>query len=694
LSKSRFILKQAEVSGGASSDLTRYIAKHDLDRHREGERARPLFTDRADDLTFWKAREWLSITGGALSKDDVLHYVLSFENLPDYHDLGKDDRERATEIRHALRRALSRAAKEVGVEHWRWAAGIHINQPNPHVHILFNKNAIDRKTGDLTRVTKLLEPLVAHYPKGTAEARDFNYGIIINSFAESVDASLRARAQERDLSIVKTREATRLRERSTLQSDRILLGESMLARHEMERLSSLSFSHEKREWKSPEHLSRLKSNLEAAREYHTSLQPHVENLRARYKESGAPLPLPLLSPAEIRKLQDAAIERRDAERIQVLEKIRLSLATERGNAPRDSHERGRLAAQLREAETDAQWREWREKEFDKSFHLIRFGTNGEPSSLAGIDARIERERVKTSFIHVGIAAYFPSERRAALDEIARLETLRRQVEERIHARQVELNNERAQATDTAKTLREISEPDARKQAKDSRENMPDPAAPIFTRAELSRMEWRAHRMHDADLLREVEVARAESWKRLAPEKREPREALAARAFAHELVAEFDLEEVRKAHAAQAKRSSFTPVAARLSDGSIVTGSVRQTEILSRAKAIIHIVENTPERRERFNQIASAASARDLHAQADVEATARYFSAAQSIAEGFRQEFRREGKTLPAPAFTKSELDRLDLNRTREYGHEPSRAAHSNTAREQKSQTFQAHVHTR
>ena len=62
----------------------------------------------------------------------------------------------------------------------------------------------------------------------------------------------------------------------------------------------------------------------------------------------------MLSPAEIRKLQDAAIERRDAERIQVLEKIRLSLAAERGNAPRDQHERGRLAAQLREAETDAQ----------------------------------------------------------------------------------------------------------------------------------------------------------------------------------------------------------------------------------------------------------------------------------------------------------------------------------------------------
>ena len=344
----------------------------------------------------------------------------------------------------------------------------------------------------------------------------------------------------------------------------------------------------------------------------------------------------MLSPPEIRKLQDAAIERRDAERLQVLEKIRLSLAAERGNAPRDQHERGRLAAQLREAERDAQWREWREKEFARSCHLIRFGTDCEPSSLAGIDARIERERVKTSFIHTGIAAFFPSERRAALGEMARLETLRYQVEERIHARQAELNNERAQVAETAKTLREIAASEARMQGENSRQEMLDSVAPIYTRAELARMEWRAHRMHDANLLLEVEAARTESWTRHAPEKREPREALAARALAHEIVAEFDLKEAREAHAAQAKRSRFTPVAARISDGSIVTGSVRQTEILSRAEAIIHIVENTSEQRERFKQIARAAESRDAHAQVSVEATARYFSAAQSIAErGFK-----------------------------------------------------------
>ncbi len=706
LSKSRFVLKQAQVSGSASSDLTRYIAKHDLDRRREGERARPLFTERADDLSFWEARKWLSITGGALSREDVLHYVLSFENLPDYNALGKNDRERATEIRAALRRALASAAKQIGVQDWRWTAGIHLNKRHPHVHILLNKNAVSSRTGDLTRVTKLLPPLVAGYPEGANKEREFDYGVIINSFAETIDARIRVLAQERVLTDEKRRETTRFKERSTLTSDRILLGESMLARHEMERLSVLAHFLEKRKQKSPEHVARLQTKLDVARQYHESLQPHVENLRARYKEQNAPLPLPMLSPADIRKLQDAAIERRDAGRIGVLEKVRLGLAAERQATPRNQHERGRLAAQRREAETDLQERAWRENEFERSCHLIRFKTDGTPLSLAGIDLRIERERVKVSFIHTGIAALFPSGRQAARVETVRLQTLRRQTEERIRARHKELNAEREQAAETIEILREISEGNALMHSESSREKQFESVTPIYTRAELARMETRAHRMHDAGLLLEVHAAKVESRARLAPEKRESLESLAARAFAQEIVAEIGIEEAREARTVQTKRSRFTPVAARLADGSLITGSVRQTEIFSRADAIIHTVENNPERRERYAAITRAAVTRDTHAKAEYDATARYFTTARSVADSYRHELARNGKPLPAPAFTQSEIDRIDRylahsTNAEEHRHlyklldrsEQAAPTHT-TTREQKSQTIQPHVHTR
>jgi hypothetical protein len=188
VSKSRFVLKPARVEGSASSDLTRYIAKSKLDKRREGEHARPLFNDERDDLTFWEARKWLSITGGALPREDVLHYVLSFEVVKDYESLGKTDAERMAEVRAYLRRALTKAARQAGVESWRWAAGIHLNKPHPHVHLLINKNVVEARIGELRRVEKLPPPLVAHYKNRTDETREFDYGTIINSFAADVDA--------------------------------------------------------------------------------------------------------------------------------------------------------------------------------------------------------------------------------------------------------------------------------------------------------------------------------------------------------------------------------------------------------------------------------------------------------------------------------------------------------------------------
>jgi hypothetical protein len=377
VSKSRFVLKPARVGGSASSDLTRYIAKSKLDKRREGEHARPLFNDEKDDLTFWEARKWLSITGGALPREDVLHYVLSFEVVKDYESLGKTDAERMEKVRAYLRRALEKAARQAGLESWRWAAGIHLNKPHPHVHILINKNAIDARSGELRRVEKLLPPLVAHYKNRTDKPREFDYGVIINSFAADVDARLRDRAHERTLLDRNGRQMETSRERPDRRSDRILLGESMWARHTVEQLeretqalkmhgdkrrfrlfdpthervrrtsahdirrrayaeanrlvANINFSspearaHARQqalehnlarhsqalaehEEKVQEYLARLEARLSQARENYKMLAPHVENLRARYKEKGEPLPLPLLSPEQVGKLQDAAVE--------------------------------------------------------------------------------------------------------------------------------------------------------------------------------------------------------------------------------------------------------------------------------------------------------------------------------------------------------------------------------------------------
>jgi hypothetical protein len=195
MSQSRFVLKQVQVRGTGASDLTRYVAKGKLDREREGRTARLLFSGRADDLTATQARKWLSITGGALDRADVLHYVLSFESAREYVLLGDDEDERRREIVTYMRSSLDEALKTIGIAKMRWVAGIHRNTDNPHIHLLLNKNVIQKASGEITRIAKLPAPLVAHHQVQPNGDRTFSYGVIINSFAAQTDARHRERSR-------------------------------------------------------------------------------------------------------------------------------------------------------------------------------------------------------------------------------------------------------------------------------------------------------------------------------------------------------------------------------------------------------------------------------------------------------------------------------------------------------------------
>jgi hypothetical protein len=190
-----FVLKQIHVRGAGVSDLTRYVARSKLDEAREGRKPRELFTQMDDNLTYRAAQEWLSITGGAPEKRDVLHYVLSFEQGREYEVLGDEEDERKRQTVAFVRRAVGESLREIGIAEMRWVAGIHRNTGNPHVHLLLNKNAIARTTQDIVRLPRLPAPVIAHYTKGADGRREFSYGLLINSFADQVDARHRDRAR-------------------------------------------------------------------------------------------------------------------------------------------------------------------------------------------------------------------------------------------------------------------------------------------------------------------------------------------------------------------------------------------------------------------------------------------------------------------------------------------------------------------
>lgn len=660
MSKSRFLLKQAAVGSTGQSDLTRYIAKNSLKPSREGRSARPLFTDRDDDLTHWEARKYLSITGGALEREDVLHYILSFEQPEDFEWLGDTDDERREQTRAFLRRALTEGAKSLGVSAWRWAAGIHLNRKHPHIHILINKHAISGKTDDLVRVSKLARPLVAHNDKGADGAREFDYGLILNSFARDVDERIREHARGREIGAEKDREKERANERTKEtpqpRRDRLTLAEAMVARETVERLEHSILARERYGIGRSE---KLESELRAARARHAGLQFRVGKIRERYQSQNAPLPVPQLSSEELSKLQNGATNRRDAARLRTLEKIRLALDQEGGTQPRSEYEKARLQAQLRVTETDLATSEVRSERFDRAGHLIRWDVSGSRWSLAGIDFALERQFIRLSFNRRGVAALFPSTRRAVRAEVAQLSATRRAVVERINERREELAFERTRAAETVTVLREIRDRETARSSVRNHEKSEVSRTPIFTSAELARMEKCAYAMKDAALLREVHAEIRATEECLAPNGKSYIERSAACAFAQSIIAEIDFKEARERQFENSRKGRFAPVAARLAGGEIITGSLRQFEIRSSVEALVRIFDTSPERRERERVLRSAASERDSAIKADAERAAGYLTAAREIADDCRQELVKAGKTSPPPAFTESEIRRIE-----------------------------------
>ena len=195
MSNSRFVLKQAHVRGEGASDLVRYVAKSKLHEGQEGKLARPLFTEHEDNLTISEAQRWLSITGGALQKEDILHYILSFSDAREYKLLGDGRDERGSEIARYFRRSLAAGFSEIGINETRWMAGLHLNADNPHIHLLLNKYAILRETKDLTRLSSLPRSLVPHHTLQPDGTRTFSSGTIIRTFATLVDERHRQRAR-------------------------------------------------------------------------------------------------------------------------------------------------------------------------------------------------------------------------------------------------------------------------------------------------------------------------------------------------------------------------------------------------------------------------------------------------------------------------------------------------------------------
>src|SRR5262245_39589653 len=146
--------------GGQASQAARYIAYSDRYDAREGKEPRPLFSTKEDSLSFWKAERILT-EGRTPAKDEVIHITVSFRE-EDFERLGQDEPSRQQALKEVSREAVSQIASELQAGDLRWVAGIHRNTDYPHLHLLFHRSYLDRKTGHEKWLTRLPEELLAH----------------------------------------------------------------------------------------------------------------------------------------------------------------------------------------------------------------------------------------------------------------------------------------------------------------------------------------------------------------------------------------------------------------------------------------------------------------------------------------------------------------------------------------------------
>src|SRR5262245_55809187 len=198
----RAVIKVKSMGGKGASRVARYIAESKLDPVREGKR-RPLFSDREDDLaggddrTYRKADQYLSGRRDAPRKCDLIHFSVSFRE-EDFERLGAGDDERKGRLREAAREAMAEVQVDLNVAGWQWIAGIHLNTPHPHVHIVIHKEVTDRKTALPRRLGNLPKRMLPHSKRGWDGAiRSVDGGVARHFIAALELAQERAREEER-----------------------------------------------------------------------------------------------------------------------------------------------------------------------------------------------------------------------------------------------------------------------------------------------------------------------------------------------------------------------------------------------------------------------------------------------------------------------------------------------------------------
>lgn len=192
------VVASIQSKRSSSRGLVHYIAHSKIDASREPP-TREIFNHYSDDLSVEKANDLLKkeVSAKRPANKELHHLVISIR-AEDFERLGRDEKERQKSLKEITRQTMKRLETQIGGDRLDWAAGVHRNTDNPHVHIAIQKEYFDKNLEKKT-LSKIPTVLLPHYEKNETGEKTFTPGLLIESATEKLDEILREKEKLKDV---------------------------------------------------------------------------------------------------------------------------------------------------------------------------------------------------------------------------------------------------------------------------------------------------------------------------------------------------------------------------------------------------------------------------------------------------------------------------------------------------------------
>ncbi len=407
-------------------------------------------------------------------------------------------------------------------------------------------------------------------------------------------------------------------------------------------------------------LGAIELNLQQAISASRSAIRESVAIREKYETAGLTVPTPILSRADLARLQNRAVFLGDAEKLKTLEEIRVTLATEKGEPARLDMETGRLRAQLFVARSRLMVEQQTAARFEETKHIRQWAVNNNEHqtkySLAGVESALASASDQAKFIGTRSLHWNDDHRERAREKVAALNEQRAEVLSRITNERAKLSEEVKRRAEVVKALDEIYAGEKEQHHRERRE-MP---APLFTEQDLRELDTHAARRHDPVFYRTLTTIEREHDARSRRAPKEIARERFSRASARELMAGIEVRE------SEARLERFNE---RRTQMMVITQEGRGPEITLTRLADVEpkspleqLFKPLLTRSEKYQQVVAAVEKYGERLHQHHEQNQAAFAVLAEAARSYEQDFVRlnPGLANPRPQFTAREISRLEL----------------------------------